>query len=190
MKKPKLRLYLKARFQHPFKSLRDLIYTDDSGNRYQEYFSPQAAIINVAAVLLAVISVIFLNCTIWYVLLMVIVLYVLRYLRYFYANFSVTDENNNPVGERKAYSHSKKLLFTTEVIFVLLVAIGAYYLFSTSLYARVVLYNKIDIGETYLHLTDQEIESFEQAYKESIKFAKANVPSAYLTDYGIQIHTF
>lgn len=187
--KPKLRSYLKERFQHPFKSLYDLIYTDDSGNLYQESFNPQAAIINIAAVLLISTSVIFLNCTILYIVLTLIFLYILRYLRYFYAKFTILDENNKPVEECKAYTFRQKLMLATEVVLMLLITIGSCYLFNTSAYARKINGNDFNIGETFLKPTNQYIESFEQAYKESKKFSEADVPSAFLTHYGTQVHS-
>lgn len=188
--KPKLSVYLKTRFKHPLKPSYDLIYVDDSGSRYEENFSVHTAIINLTATGLSFVTLIRLNCTIWYFLSCIFVFLILRYLRYLWADFSVLDEDNKPTEKTETMSIWQRVFLVLEVISMITIVTGVTILSNASPYARATNYLsqpiiecEIEIGKTDKHAIDQKADSLVQAYAASLDFAKQGAPNAVITDY-------
>lgn len=192
--KPSLSIYLKTRFKHPLKLSYDLIYSDDLGNRYEENFNAHTAIINLTAIGLSLVTLIRLNCTIWYFLLWVLIFFVLRYLRYLWADFSMLDENNKPSEKTETMSIWQRIFLVLEVISMISIVTGVTILSNASPYARAANYlsqpiidREIETGKTYKHEIDQKADSLLQAYEASLDLAKTGSPNAVITDYRVAL---
>lgn len=192
--KPKLSTYLKTRFKHPLKLSYNLIYIDDLGNRYHEDFSAHTAIINLTAAGLSLVTLIRLNCTLWYLLSCIFVLFILKYLRYFWADFRMLDDNNKPTDTIDTMSIWQRIFFAIEVLLMISIVIGVTIISNASPYARVDNYllntindSELEIGETYKYSIEQKPDSLLKAYEASAEFAQTRAWNGIITHYGAAV---
>ena len=192
MRKPKpgFRMYLKARLKNPLTLLLplsyELTYTSKTGDRFKERFSVHTAIFYIAVGALLYISYMYLNTTIWYFILWAVVLIIFSYIRYFWEEFDLLDENNEPI-ER---NYKRSVLFYAFITLELALMVGlpavVYTAALHSPYAK--LSNPALEGKSSNFYTNGLIENFLQAFDSAADFADQNAPKAVLTQYGIVIY--
>ena len=184
--KPRFRVFLKTRFKHPLTLPYDLTYINEAGDQFQENFSAHTAIFYIMAAALIFISFVYLNTTIWYFLLWALVLFIFSYLRYFWAEFYLLNENNEPIESENKRSGWWKALIALELVLMIGLPIVVYTASIDSPYFKV--WYPIEDGETYHRPADHKIEDFWQAYDAAINFVEQNAPSAVITQYGTVVY--
>ena len=193
MRKPKpgFRMYLKTRFKRPLKLplplSYDLIYTNEAGDRFKERFSFHTAIFYITVAALVFISLIYLNATIWYYILWIFVLFIFSYLRYFWEEFDLLNENDQPNRIDHKRPGWRKALIVLELLFMVGLPFIVYTAAVDSPYARSKHY--IEEGDARVDLLDYHIEHLWQAYDAATDFVEQNAPGSIITEYGIAMYS-